>query len=92
MSQKVSNRNRYIKLLHKIRDERNNKCETCGHKAEHGHHIIPVSETSIDSELVYEPANIMILCDECHALMHPGLRNISDWQGARVRRGQALNG
>jgi 5-methylcytosine-specific restriction endonuclease McrA len=80
----------YISVIQQIRAERGDICEACGSPATHGHHIIPVSETSIHSELVYEPANIMILCDDCHALMHPLLRNVSEWQKARKGRGQAL--
>ncbi len=88
----MSNRKRYLDILTKIKNERGAFCECCHLPASHGHHVIPVSETSICSELVFEPANIMILCDDCHGLFHPLLRNISDWQGARERRGQALNG
>ena len=83
---------RYLRVLRSIREERGSVCEVCGTPTTHGHHIIPVSETSIASELVFEPANIMLLCDLCHSLMHPGIRNISDWRGARQRRGIALNG
>ncbi len=83
---------KYRAVIGKIRHERGAFCEACGVAAMHGHHVIPVSETSIHSDLVFESANILILCDDCHALMHPGLRNISDWQGARIRRGQAFGG
>jgi len=86
----MGSRTRYLAVLKKIRRERGEYCEACGIPATHGHHIIAVSETSICSELVFEPANILILCDECHGLCHPLLRNISDWEGARIRRGQAL--
>jgi len=88
----MKNFERYITVLKQIRSERGEFCECCGVPATHGHHIIPVSETSIASELVFEPANIIILCDDCHALTHPLLRNISDWGAARIRRGIALNG
>ena len=82
---------RYLDVLKKIRCERGEYCECCGVTAQHGHHIIPVSETSIHSDLVFEPANIMILCDDCHALMHPLIRNVSDWKTVRRDRGQALS-
>ena len=88
----ASQMRRYLNVLESIRRERGAYCEACRLPARHGHHIIPVSETSIASELVFEPANIMLLCDQCHALMHPQLRNVSDWKGARQRRGQALHG
>ena len=81
---------RYIAVLQKIRAERGERCEACGVPAHHGHHIIPTVDTGIASELVYEPANIMILCDDCHALMHPGIRNISEWSQARKGRARAI--
>jgi hypothetical protein len=88
---KMNDLKRYIQVIKKIRKERGDYCECCGLPATHGHHIIPVSETSIHSELVFEPANILILCDDCHALMHPLLRNVSEWGKARTARGQMLN-
>lgn len=81
---------RYIRLIARLRRERGEFCEACGAPARHGHHIVPVAVTSIHSALVYEPANILILCDDCHALMHPLIRNISEWGIAKVDRGQAL--
>ena len=80
----------YLDVLKKIRQERGECCECCGAVAWHGHHIIPVGETSIHSDLVFHPANIMILCDDCHALMHPLIRNVNDWIVARKDRGQML--
>jgi len=82
---------RYQRIVREVRAERGDFCEACGAPATHVHHIIRVSETRIHSELVYEPANMLILCDECHALMHPLLRNVSEWQGARKRRGAMLS-
>lgn len=78
---------RYMAVLNTIRAQRGCYCEACGVPAHHGHHIIPVSETGIAAELVYDPANIIILCDDCHAL----LRNIAEWGRARKDRGQALH-
>lgn len=83
-------RKRYMDMLKALRLERGEFCEACSEPARHAHHIIPCSEVGIDSELVYEPANLMMLCDECHALMHPLIRNISQWQRARQGRGQAI--
>ena len=57
---------RYISVLKEIKAERGEICEACGCPAKHGHHIIPVSKTSIHSELLYEKSNIIILCDDCH--------------------------
>ena len=84
------NLKRYLKVLNQIRAERGEMCEACHSPASHGHHIITVGTTGIAMELIYEPANIMILCDDCHALMHPLIRNISDWKRARTDRGQML--
>lgn len=81
---------RYLAVLREVRAERGERCEACGAEAKHGHHIIPVSDSGIAAELVYEPANILILCDECHSLMHPRLRNVSEWGVARKNRGQQL--
>lgn len=81
---------RYKRLLAKILLERGAVCEACGVPAYHAHHIIPVSETSIASPLVFEPANLIVLCNECHSLMHPLIRNIA-WNIAGINRGRALN-
>lgn len=80
---------RYRAVVAAVLDERGRVCEACGAPATHCHHIAPVSFTSIHSELVYEPANLIVLCDECHSLMHPGHRSY-DWKAARRGRGQAL--
>lgn len=85
----ISNFARYIRVLKEIRAERGEFCECCGVPARHGHHIIPVGETSIHGELVYEKANIMILCDDDHALMHPLMR-IYAWNKATIDRAQML--
>jgi 5-methylcytosine-specific restriction endonuclease McrA len=87
----MSGQRRYLAVLKQIRRERGCHCEACGAPAKHGHHIIPVSETGIAAELVFEPANIILLCDDCHALMHPLLRNVSEWSRARQERGQAIH-
>jgi 5-methylcytosine-specific restriction endonuclease McrA len=87
----AGNLKRYLTVCEEIRRERGEFCEACGVPSRHMHHVIPVSETRIHSELVYEPANILILCDDCHALMHPLIRNISEWGIARKDRGRRLN-
>lgn len=86
----MGNLKRYLDVLEQIRIERGERCEGCRKHAVHGHHIIRVGDTSIHSELVFEPANIMILCDECHALMHPLIRNVNDWKIVRKDRGRML--
>lgn len=85
----ISNFKRYLLVLKQIRAERGEFCEVCGVPAKHAHHIYPVSESSIHSELVYDPANLLILCDNCHLLMHPGIRR-TDWLKIRKGRGQAI--
>ena len=82
----------YLDVLKVIREKHGNKCECCGAEAKYGHHINPVSETSINSELLFYAPNIMILCDDCHCLMHPLLRNVNSWAEPRKKRGQNLNG
>ncbi|MDD5352996.1 MAG: HNH endonuclease [Candidatus Omnitrophica bacterium] len=81
----------YLGILKQIRLERGEFCESCGEKAKYIHHIIPVSESKIHSNLIFEPSNMIILCDNCHSLMHPLLRNVSDWKRARKDRGQMIN-
>lgn len=85
----VSPTKRYRQILQRVRDERGEFCEACQAPARHAHHIIPVGQTGISAGLVYEPANMMILCPDCHLLMHPGIRN-TDWATVRRARGVAL--
>ncbi len=84
------NMKEYLNILKQIREERGEKCEACGAIAKYIHHIIPVSKQRIHHNLMYEPANMIILCDDCHALMHPLLRNVSEWKIARKERGQTI--
>jgi uncharacterized protein with PIN domain len=86
---------RYKEALTAVRDSRGEICEACGAPTRCVHHINPVSETGIDAELVYEPANMMLLCDDCHCLMHPGTRNRNMYQkfaAAGSARGRSLGG
>lgn len=79
-------------VAHEV-EARSHRCECCGEPAEHIHHINPVSETGIASELVFEPANMLLLCDDCHCLMHPGTRNRNmrlHFGSAAVARGRSL--
>ena len=87
----VKHLRRYQRVVAQVRIDRGGVCEGCGAPASHVHHIHRVSDTRIHSELVYDPANMLLLCDRCHALMHPLLRNVSDWKGARKRRGAMLS-
>lgn len=82
---------RYKRVLAAVRAERGERCEACGVPARSGHHIVSVGIAGIASELVFEPANLMILCDGCHALFHPG-RRFYPWLDAARRRGVHLGG
>ena len=42
------------------------------------------------SELVFDPANMMVICNDCHMLMHPLIRRPS-WTKAAKGRGIGLN-
>src|SRR6266699_2522549 len=50
-----------------------NCCRACGQLCNHGeadiHHLIPRSHGGTD-----EPANLVTLCDGCHAAHHPNLQ------------------
>lgn len=81
----MSNISRYRRIVAREVERRGHRCECCGEAADHMHHINPVSETGITSELAFEPANMMLLCDDCHCLMHPGPRN----RNMRLRFGSA---
>ena len=82
---------RYKRVLAAVRAERGERCEACGVPARSGHHIVSVGLAGIASELVYAPANLMILCNDCHALFHPG-RRAYPWLDAARRRGVHLGG
>lgn len=82
---------RYRRVLAAVRQERGERCEACQVPARSAHHIVSVGLLGIASDLVSEPANLMILCDDCHALMHPGRRSYP-WLQARAARGRALRG
>ena len=82
---------RYLALFEAVRAERGAYCEACGVPATHVHHIIPIRKTGINADLVYEPANVMIMCDDCHLLMHPLIRR-TDWLMIRgLRDGSDLD-
>lgn len=76
---------RYIETLKSIRAERGEVCEACGAWTRYAHHVNPVSATGIASALVWHAANLMLLCDDCHALMHPGVRGYPWFQAGRGR-------
>lgn len=71
----MSRNAQYARLVARLRAERGNRCELCGSSPGHPHHICAVGITGIASDLVIEPANILLLCNDCHALMHPQKRS-----------------
>ena len=80
---------RYRDMLASVRAARGERCEAYGVPARHAHHVIPIARTGLNDELAFEPANLIILCDDCHALMHPGIRR-TDWLTIRAVRGKAI--
>lgn len=81
---------RYRRVVREVLEARGRFCECCGTPARHVHHIIPCSITGMASELVFDPANMMVICNDCHLLMHPLIRRPS-WTKAAKGRGIALN-
>jgi len=85
---------RYRRAIADVLEARGEFCEVCGVPAHHVHHVHTVSETGIAHALAYEPANMLILCNDCHVLMHPGSRNRNMWwrmHEAAISRGHALS-
>lgn len=81
---------RYRRVVREVLEARGYFCECCGIPARHVHHIVPSSITGMHSELVFAPENMLVICNDCHLLMHPLIRRPS-WTKAAKRRGQALN-
>ena len=81
---------RYRRVLAALRSERGERCEACGEPTRSAHHVNAVGITGIADALAYEPANLLLLCDHCHTLMHPGRRAYS-WLAAKHHRANALN-
>lgn len=89
----ISPQQRYRRAVADVVERRGHVCEACGSSASHVHHINSASETGIDSELLVDPANMLLLCDDCHCLMHPGTRNRNMYLrfgSAASARGRAL--
>lgn len=81
---------RYLQVLRAVRAERGEFCECCGVPSKAAHHINAVGIQGIASALTFEPANLLLVCGDCHALFHPGQRSYS-WLSAQKRRGQGLS-
>jgi len=81
---------RYRRVVAEVLEARGRFCEGCRTPARHVHHIIPCSITGMAAELVFDPANMIVLCNDCHMLMHPLIRRPS-WTRAAKGRGIKLN-
>jgi len=86
----VSHTRRYRQFIKDLLLARGEQCEVCGDPARHPHHLLPIRKTGINSELAFEPGNCLILCDYCHKMFHPGLRNYI-WEMMGKLRGTTLN-
>lgn len=80
---------RYRAALRQVRAERGERCEVCSAPTNSAHHIVSVGLSGIASALVSEPANLLLLCNACHCLMHPG-RRVYPWLTVGRRRSLAL--
>lgn len=85
----------YKAFLARIREDRP-RCESCGAlPAEvgqarlHAHHCMHVASLGIHDPAVFDGGNVLVLCNACHALMHPGLRRY-DWDKAAGKRGASF--
>jgi len=56
----------YQHVRERVIKQRGNKCEKCGYKGyvEH-HHIVPIKDGGSNNN-----ANILLLCEKCHAETH----------------------
>ncbi len=57
-------------ILHKLWTHRNRICFCCGHPPTARHHIIQIQNGGLNCR-----KNVVSLCDECHAEIHPWLGN-----------------
>lgn len=74
-----------------VRRDRGERCEVCATGARATHHLASVGSTGIASPLVSDPRNLLIVCNDCHALFHPGERAY-DWTAAGAKRALAMGG
>ena len=82
-------RKRYSAVKRELIERCGGKCEACGADAKYPHHIMPVAATGIHAEMAVDPANLMLLCDHCHTLMHPNCRQYL-WKKAKMNRAKLL--
>jgi len=76
------------------------RCESCGHTAQevgqprlHVHHCMRVELLGVHDPATTDAGNALVLCNQCHALMHPLKRRYDElaWRGAGAERGRALS-
>ncbi len=63
----IEKRTRFNSVKHKYIDL-NDSCVSCKEKAEARHHIVPLINGGTNTS-----ENIVILCNKCHAMIHPWL-------------------
>lgn len=75
---KAKNGRFYHQFRKEILERDGNKCTRCESKETlHVHHIVPWRESE---ELRYDPANVVTLCDVCHAVVEPKFpKNPTAW-------------
>ncbi|WP_032922440.1 HNH endonuclease [Leptospira santarosai] len=72
------------------------QCESCratteevGQKRLHIHHLMHVARLGLDDPAIIDEGNILVLCNHCHSLFHPGSR-VYNWFLAGLNRGVQL--
>src|SRR5665213_3066284 len=87
---------KYRAFVHGVRVERGDRCEACGRSAVearqtvlHVHHLWPIAKSGILDALVTCRANVLLVCDWCHAMQHPARRSWP-WLAVGAARGRAL--
>lgn len=96
MQTNPTRRQRYLVFVNALRAERGNRCDSCQHTAAqvgqrrlHVHHLMRVAAIGLDDPATTDAGNTLLVCNACHALMHPLKRNYN-WQAAGRNRGWRL--
>jgi predicted HNH restriction endonuclease len=87
----------YVAFCQAIREERGFRCECCGRTAAearqeklHVHHLWPVASSGVADTLATSRVNVILVCNWCHKLQHPGYRRYL-WDVASQQRSRALH-
>lgn len=90
-------RTAYLAWARDVRQRRGARCESCGHKPAalgqtrlHLHHLMSVHQLGLEDPGVMDEGNVLVLCNACHSLFHPGYR-FYQWQMAGQGRGRRLS-